>query len=265
VTPSSFSEHTVTIDGREVYYRKAGSGPSVMLLHGSHRSGAVWTATLEDLASEFCVIAMDRPGYGRSCRILGEEPLPDMADIAGKFCDAVGIEKAHWIGESRGGGIAIEVAARRPDLAATLVLNAPIGLPPNELLKPPEVGQRTPWEWFADRSFSRDSDFAESIRESVLEDLALAMDYEGRRLAEVTEDYNRRGLLDDIVRLELPVLLTWGRQDPVFPVECIERFKQLLPSEPAVFLIDEGRHLAFMEFAPLFNGAVKTFLANHPL
>jgi pimeloyl-ACP methyl ester carboxylesterase len=251
---------TVRVHGYDIFYRECGSGDPVILLHGSHRSGAVWNATLTGLASDFRVIAMDRPGYGRSSRLSGSQRLPDMAEVATGFCEALGVERAHWIGESRGGGIAIEVAARWPESAQSLVLNAPIGLPPNELPKPPEVGRRTKWEWFVDRSFSATSAFAESIRESILEDLELAAEYEARRLDEVTDEYNQRGLLDYIVTLELPVLLTWGRQDPVFPVECVERFRQLLPTEPAVFLIDEGRHLAFMEYAAEFNDIVRQFL-----
>jgi pimeloyl-ACP methyl ester carboxylesterase len=46
----------------------------------------------------------------------------------------------------------------------------------------------------------------------------------------------------------------------VFPVECIERFRQLLASLEEVLIIDDSRHLAFMEHADIFNAAVARFL-----
>lgn len=252
-------EHLVVdIGPHEINYRRAGSGHPVIMLHGSHRSGYVWQSNMVGLAEEFLVFAPDRPGYGASSEIGMDDPLPNMVEVAHEFMLAMGIKNAHWIGESRGGGIAIQLAARYPEAVDKLVLNAPVGLPPDEFPKPPQVG--TPWEWFLDRSFEGSSPLIDEIREATLRDLEKAAAYEKRRLESVTPEYNQKGLLEDMVDVAAPVMLTWGRQDPVFPVECIERFRQLLPTLEEVLIIDDSRHLAFMEHADIFNAAVARFL-----
>jgi len=185
-----------------------------------------------------------------------------MAEFAVDFMHALGIDKAHWIGESRGGGICIELGSRWPDAVDHLVLNAPVGLPPRELPKPADVDGRSEWEWFVERSVEDPTLFGSDDREMILANLHKAASYERRRLASQPAEYDQNGLVEYIVRLRAPVLLTWGRQDPVFPVECVERFRQLLPNLQRVLILEAARHLAFFEKATEFNTAVTQFLAG---
>lgn len=253
------SESSVEVDGRRIFYRQAGSGDPVILLHGSHRSSYLFQPVLANLGRSYTVIAPDRPGYGDSDAIGESEPLPDMATFASRFSRALGVETAHWIGESRGGGICITLAAREPRAVRSLVLLAPVGLPPRELPKPAEVGSRSVWEWFLERSLEQPELLDEEDKEAILSNLAKAESYEQRRLRDQDPSYAVEGLLSEIIRIQAPVLLVWGRQDPVFPVECVERFRQLIPDLRSVLIIDDARHLAHFEQSEIFCEGVRNF------
>jgi pimeloyl-ACP methyl ester carboxylesterase len=256
-------ESTVEVDGRRIFYRQAGSGDPVVLLHGSHRSSYLFQPVLATLGRSYTVIAPDRPGYGESDAIRDDEPLPDMAEFASNFINALGLDTAHWIGESRGGGICISLAVRRPRVVRSLVLVAPIGLPPRELPKPAEVGSRSVWEWFLERSLEQPDLLDEEDKEAILANLAKADSYERRRLRDQAASYAAEGLLSEIIRIQAPVLLVWGRQDPVFPVECVERFRQLIPDLREVLIVDNARHLAHFEQSEAFCEGVRSFLGNN--
>jgi len=249
----------IEVAGRKIFHRYDGKGYPVILVHGSHRSSYVWSRNIESLAKHFAVFAPDRPGYGNSDPINSSETLPDMSEFLRQYVAALGVETAHFIGESRGGGICIELATSAPRIVNKLVLVSPVGLPPNELPKPLEVSTKSRWEWFVERSFHDASILPNDMRNIVLDNLAKAENYEQRRLASVSREYNRTGLLERLVRLDRPTLLVWGRQDPVFPVECFERFRQLIQSLAGVYIIDNARHLVFYEHADLFNEHVLNF------
>ena len=69
------SEHTTKIDGVELYYRMAGSGPPLLLLHGRTGSGQIWMPHLDALGERYTVIVPDLPGHGRSTAFLGRLSL----------------------------------------------------------------------------------------------------------------------------------------------------------------------------------------------
>jgi len=215
---------------------------------------------IPELSTAFAVYAPDWPGYGESQAIGLMDSLPDMVQVAYDFLQALGYSKAHWIGESRGGGIAIQLATRYPHIVDKLVLVNSIGLPPNELPKPAEVGARTKLEWFVERSFEDPKIVTNELSTIITANLEKAAIYEERRLTSVALEYNQKGLLEHMVRITCPTLVIWARQDPVFPVECAERFRQLIPTIVDVVLIDKARHMPHYEHPEQFNRVVLDFL-----
>jgi pimeloyl-ACP methyl ester carboxylesterase len=97
-----------------------GSGSPVVLLHGQPGSGASWDLVTDRLAPEFRVLAPDRPGYGESAEeALG---LAGNADLIARFIEAEGAAPATVVAHSWSGGVAVLLAARRPDTVRSLVL-----------------------------------------------------------------------------------------------------------------------------------------------
>ena len=107
----------------ELHYREQGSGETLILLHGNGEDGSYFEHQMDAFASRFRVIALDTRGHGKSPR--GEAPftIRQFADDLLAFMDEHGIERAHLLGFSDGGNIALVFALAHPERVGKLVLN----------------------------------------------------------------------------------------------------------------------------------------------
>jgi len=99
-------------------YERTGSGEPLVLVHGLGHRRQGWNAVIPRLAAERDVIAVDLPAMGES----SETPVGDpraMADMLEKLFGDLGIERPHVAGNSLGGLIALELAARGAVRSAT--------------------------------------------------------------------------------------------------------------------------------------------------
>ena len=96
---------------------------TLILLHGNGEDGSYFERQMDAFASRFRVIALDTRGHGRSPR--GEAPftIRQFADDLLAFMDGQGIERAHLLGFSDGGNIALAFALAHPERVGKLVLN----------------------------------------------------------------------------------------------------------------------------------------------
>jgi pimeloyl-ACP methyl ester carboxylesterase len=125
-----------------LHYVRAGRGEPLVLLHPLGAELIVWEPVVPLLAAERDVLALDLPGFG------GSPPLPEgvaptpraLADAAARFLDTLGIERAHVVGNSLGGWIALELARAGRALSATALSPAgfwarPLGARPGPDLR----------------------------------------------------------------------------------------------------------------------------------
>ncbi|MEQ1571957.1 MAG: alpha/beta hydrolase [Myxococcota bacterium] len=111
---------TVTVDGAELEVEVRGEGAPVVCLHAGIADSRMWS--LQDPARWGRMVTWDRRGFGRSR--AGPAPWSPVADAVA-VVDALGIERAVWMGCSMGGRLAIEVALAHPERVSALVLVAP--------------------------------------------------------------------------------------------------------------------------------------------
>jgi len=102
----------------------------VVLIHGFAGSLENWMLTQPVLAEQTRVIAFDLPGHGESSKSVGDGTTRTMARTVQDLMNTLSIDRAHIVGHSLGGAIALELAALGPDLVASLTLIAPAGLGP---------------------------------------------------------------------------------------------------------------------------------------
>lgn len=100
---------------------RAGSGPSVLLVHGTPGSWRQCVPLAEDLASSFDVVLVSRPGYGRTPIRTGRT-YEEQADLYANVLDSLGIEKAAIVGVSGGGPSSVAFASRHADRISALML-----------------------------------------------------------------------------------------------------------------------------------------------
>ena len=175
-----------------LFYREAGTGEPLLLLHGNGESGEYFARQAGPFSSRYRLLIPDTRGHGRSPR--GEAPftLSQFAEDLRLFMEERGVERAHILGFSDGGNIALTFALRWPERVNKLILNGanvfPEGLR-RRVLRPMEEEYR--------RLLCRESD-AESRRRAEL--LALM----------VNEPQIRPEALH---KLTMPVLVLAGRRD----------------------------------------------------
>jgi pimeloyl-ACP methyl ester carboxylesterase len=114
-------------DGVALHVEAAGAGEAVVLLHGHTLDLRVWDDLLPALVrGGWRAIRYDQRGHGRSASPpAGYRWCDHAADLAAVL-EATGATPAHLVGLSKGAGIALEFALRRPELIASLVLVAPM-------------------------------------------------------------------------------------------------------------------------------------------
>jgi 3-oxoadipate enol-lactonase len=88
-----------------------GTGPPVLLVHSTATDGRQWRAQIDELRSDFTVVAPDLRGYGHSP--LTQDPFSNAGDVV-RLLDHLGIDRCAVVGSSGGGGAALEVASLVP-------------------------------------------------------------------------------------------------------------------------------------------------------
>lgn len=126
----------IEIEGMDMHYRKTGSGPTLLLLHGVASSLHTWEAWHKELSDDFTVISIDVPGFGLTGPIpSGEYSVESYMNIVDQFLEKQGIENCSIAGNSFGGYLAWNYALHKPEKTDRLVLLDPMGTSDSEPLK----------------------------------------------------------------------------------------------------------------------------------
>jgi pimeloyl-ACP methyl ester carboxylesterase len=107
------------VPGGRIYYEAAGQGDPVILIHGGFGDRRMWDAQFAALARGFRVVRYDHRGFGRSTRPTA--PYSATQDLLA-LLDHLEIPAAHIVGNSMGGGIALDFAVLHPDRVKKLVV-----------------------------------------------------------------------------------------------------------------------------------------------
>jgi pimeloyl-ACP methyl ester carboxylesterase len=99
-------------DADGIHKHRGGSGEPLVLIHGIGSTWRVWKPILPALEARHEVLALSLPGYGESPPLDGEPTVPALTDAVERELDAAGWDAAHIAGNSMGGWITAELAAR---------------------------------------------------------------------------------------------------------------------------------------------------------
>jgi pimeloyl-ACP methyl ester carboxylesterase len=241
----------ITLHGHRVFFRSAGSGPALVLVHGITSTSATWANVLPFLAERFTVIAPDLLGHGESAKPRGDYSLGAYASGIRDLLLALGHDRATFVGHSLGGGVAMQLAYQFPEHCERLVLVSSGGLgreisallraaslPGSELVLPFLVDDRVVGAGrliggFLGRIGLRvHTDVGEVLRghaslsdgearAAFLHTLRPIVDLRGQRV----DATDRLYLADSI-----PFLIVWGARDPIIPAEHGRAAHRLVPN-----------------------------------
>ena len=216
----------------------ATSGPALLLIHGMAGSSATWRAIIPQLSTKYRVIAPDLLGHGMSAKPRGDYSLGAFAVFLRDLLDELGVHRATVVGQSLGGGIAMQFAYQHRDYCERLALIGSGGLGPDlspmlrllsapgaELVLPvvapqsvlnlgnklgswltsagiqaPRAGQM--WQAYCSLSDS-------AGRHAFLRTLRSVVDHRGQAVSALNKLHLTAGL---------PVVLIWGDDDRIIPV-----------------------------------------------
>jgi len=117
-----FPVEYISIHGHRVCYRRGGEGPVLLLLHGIAGSSRSWIPAMKLLQRDYTVLAPDFLGHGDSDKPPGDYSLGNHASGMRDLLQLLGIERATVVGQSFGGGVAMQLSYQFPELCERLVL-----------------------------------------------------------------------------------------------------------------------------------------------
>lgn len=254
----------------------AGAGEPVVLLHGLGATKGSFLPTVAALADSFRLIALDLPGFGDSVKPLRATYHPPFfARSVMQLLDALELERAHVIGNSMGGRVALELGLRHPERVRRLVMLSPSlawrrerpWAPLVRLLRP-ELGlvQLTP-RWAVEAVVHRIIPVAESnwVQAGVDEFLRSYLTPRGRmafyaaaRHIYLEEPHGADGFWTRLPRLGPASLFIWGKRDGLVPIGFAAHVKRALPAARHLEL-DCG-HVPQLERPAETHAAIADFL-----
>ena len=264
----------------QLHYHEAGEGPALLLLHGSGPGVTGWAnfeGNLPFFAKNFRCIIIDFPGYGLTYPVEGD-PMAACFGAVVQILDGLGIDKAHIIGNSLGGIIGAGVAANMPDRVGKLVSIGGIGL--NLFSSFPAEGLNLLIDFAEDPTkdklvrWLRSMVFDHAILTDELIEQRFERATEPKTLAATRAIYDRSNMeamaagrrsggaipvIEHLPKIQAPVLLTWGRDDRVTPLDIGLIPMRLIPNcELHVF--PNCGHWAMIEKKVEFESLVEAFL-----
>jgi 2-hydroxymuconate-semialdehyde hydrolase len=267
------------------FYNRSGEGQpeAILFLHGSGPGVTAWSnwqLALPFFDDKFHCLAPDLVGFGAT----EHPPNPPngmrnwmrlWVDQCLALLDALKVEKAHLVGNSMGGAIALHLLMEAPDRFARVVLMGPIGAPHTIT---PEIDRL--WGFYADPSprmfrtiirwFVYDDAFIADRLDSIAQArYEAAMNPDVRRSFTAMFPAPRQTVLDDLIvpelalrRMAQPVLLVHGRDDKIVPLETSLHLLKHLPNVQ-LHVFGQCSHWTQIEFAKSFNQLLAQFFGGH--
>ena len=288
VAVMSTQYRTIKIDGQDIFYREAGpkDAPTIVLLHGFPTSSHMFRNLIPALSHKYHVIAPDYPGFGNSSMPLVNEyeySFDHLAEVIDEFLIKKGIDKYTLYVMDYGAPIGFRIAAKHPERAQALIVQN--GNAYDEGLLKFWDPIKTFWK---DKTDKND----QTLRDTLLTIDATKWQYTHgvRNIESISPDtwvmdqskLDRPGNKD--IQIELfysygtnpklypewqeyfrkhqpPTLLTWGKNDPIFPEEGAHPYKRDLKNID-FHILDTG-HFALEEDGDIISDLILKFMKKN--
>jgi pimeloyl-ACP methyl ester carboxylesterase len=274
--------HDVQVGRTRVSTLTMGNGPDMVLLHGLGATKASFFETAAALSRSYRVHALDLPGFGSSSKpATAPYDARFFATSVSGVMDALGIERAHLVGNSLGGRVAIEVGLRHPERVAGLALLCPAVafvkrdyypfvrlLRPELGLLPHRFGRATVSKQFWGLFSNRDL-VDPSVADIVVDEFQRIYGSAGARIAFLSSARNvyldrpfgRDGFYPRLAQLQPPALFVWSSHDKLIPAGFSRHVAEWLPSAEQI-VIDSCGHAPQVERPEQVNGLLERFFAR---
>lgn len=274
--------HDVRVGRQRISTLTMGEGRDVLLLHGLGATKASFFETAAALSRRYRVHALDLPGFGSSSKPLrAPYDAQWFAEHTLGAMDELGVERAHLVGNSLGGRVAIEIGLAAPERVSGLGLLCPAvafvrrGLHPVVRLLRPELGvlphrfaRRTVEGQLMDL-FADPGALDPSVADIVVDEFQRIYGSAGARLAFLSaarnvyldRPFGRDGFYPRLGELTRPALFVWSSHDRLIPAGFSRHVSKWLPAAEQI-VIDACGHAPQVERPEQTNGLLQRFFAR---
>lgn len=262
------------IDGQEIYYKDEGTGPVLLMVHGSQSSLRTYDRIAEVLKDRYRIIRFDIPSWGLSGDVpenVAQTLKP--SDIPARLLAQLGVDKVDCVGVSSGGTMCLYLAAEHPELVNRLILsNMPSDpvktdhlVQPESFIKAQEDSNKRGyrdlffWNEFLSYFAGDPARISEKTREEYYDFNRRTPDkHIITMVAQIGDGVKARVLMQQVTH---PTLLIWGARDHLLPPIAAENLANYLPNAPVsrVFMPDVG-HYPPLESPDRFAGLIDAYV-----
>jgi 2-hydroxy-6-oxo-6-(2'-aminophenyl)hexa-2,4-dienoate hydrolase len=261
-----FASHYLDVAGIRTHYLEAGSGPTLVLIHGGGAGADAWgnwRSCIPRYARDFRVVAVDMVGFGKTDKPdpahFGYAQEDRNAHMIG-FIEKLNMGAVNIIGNSMGGSTTLGVAMRRPELVRKMVLMGSAGIAVDN--PDPEARKALAFD------FTRDG-MRRLIAALTGPDYTVDERLVDYRLAVACEPAARAALLamragkltypeSEVAKVKVPTLVVGGKLDRIAVPARIYRFLELLENSWG-FVLPHCGHWVMMEAPEEFTAITTTF------
>lgn len=262
------------LNNQWVHYQRSGAGETVVLIHGFGASTYAWRDVQPRLAVNYDVLAVDLSGFGYTERpvLAGRYSVGAQRDLVFGVMDALGIDRAHMVGHSYGGGVVLSAALARPDRVRSIVLvcSSTSGEGPRGSRL---IGAFTPLvAWYIENFALRPEWIESALKSATFNDDIVTDEMVSEYLKRLKVEGLERALRglstarggevsdDQLGQIKQSAQILWGQHDPVIPIARGEDLAKKLNAELVIF--PNSGHLPMEEEPEAFAETVRQFLAR---
>jgi pimeloyl-ACP methyl ester carboxylesterase len=265
----------VTVEGVKLHYQEAGSGYPLICMHGAGPGASAesnFKLNAGPFSGKFRVVLYDTPQYGKSAKVVLTEPrLKWNARILNGFMSTVGIDRAHIVGNSMGGQVAMKLGIDYPERLNRIVIIGSTPMMP--IFAPfPVEGIKLIARYYKGAGPSRDKlrellqtivyDSSFLTEETFEERYQASIDPESVELfGKLQGEIPREDLGPELPRLKAKFLAVWGRDDRFGALDVGLQMIRIVP-DARMHIFSKCGHWAQVEHAAAFNRLVLDFLLN---
>ena len=267
-----------TIEGRSVgVIDTGGDGPPLLFIHGLGGIWQNWLLNIPAFMDTHRCVALDLPGFGLSEKQDGDISIPRFARTVDELCRRLEINDPVVVGNSMGGFVGAELAVSFPTRVSKLVLVSAAGLSTEYLAREPLMAGARAFKALTAHTGLRGTAMLKRprLRRFALGPIVRYPERLSVPLAtELVRGANAPGFVesfeallsysyrDRLARIEVPVMIVWGRNDLLVPVSDADMYEHLIGDNAHSVIFEDTGHLSMLERPSRFNELLRSFVAG---